>query len=37
MVGQGQGRLVDAAEPEVLALLREFPAILATVIAERIG
>ena len=31
------GSIVDAVEPEVLALLREFPTMPATVIAERIG
>ena len=32
-----KGSIVDAVEPEVLELLREFPAMPATVIAERIG
>ena len=32
-----KGSIVDAVEPEVLALLREFPDMPATVIAERIG
>ena len=32
-----KGSLVDAVEPDVLALLREFPLMPATVIAERIG
>jgi transposase len=31
------GSVVDAVEPEILALLREFPEMPATVIAERIG
>jgi transposase len=31
------GSIVDAVEPEILALLREFPEMPATVIAERIG
>jgi transposase len=33
----GKGSIVDAVEPKVLELLREFPAMPATVIAERIG
>jgi transposase len=32
-----KGSIVDAVEPRVLELLREFPAMPATVIAERIG
>jgi transposase len=32
-----KGSIVDAVEPEVLALLREFPDMPATVIAERVG
>ena len=32
-----KGSIVDAVEPQVLELLREFPAMPATVIAERIG
>src|SRR5215211_7082985 len=32
-----KGSAVDAFEPQVLELLREFPAMPATVIAERIG
>jgi transposase len=31
-----KGSIVDAVEPEILALLREFPTMPATVIAERI-
>jgi transposase len=31
-----KGSVVDAAEPEILALLKEFPTMPATVIAERI-
>jgi transposase len=34
---QAKGSIVDAVEPRVLELLREFPAMPATVIAERIG
>jgi transposase len=34
---RGKGSIVDGVEPEVLALLREFPSMPATVIAERIG
>jgi transposase len=33
----GTGSLVDAVEPAIRALLGEFPAMPATVIAERIG
>lgn len=33
----GTGSIVDAIEPQVLELLREFPSMPATVIAERIG
>jgi hypothetical protein len=32
-----KGSLVDAVEPQIRALLEEFPRMLATVIAERIG
>ena len=32
-----KGSLVDAVEPQILVLLREFPTMPATVIAERIG
>ncbi len=32
-----KGSIVDAVEPDILALLREFPTMPATVIAERIG
>ena len=32
-----KGSIVDAVEPAVLALLREFPDMATTVIAERIG
>ena len=32
-----KGSIVDAVEPEILELLREFPDMAATVIAERIG
>ena len=32
-----KGSIVDAVEPDVLELLREFPTMPATVIAERIG
>src|SRR5262245_32548745 len=32
-----KGSIVDVVEPAVLALLREFPSMPATVIAERIG
>jgi transposase len=32
-----KGSIVDAVEGEILALLREFPTMAATVIAERIG
>ena len=34
---QGPGSIVDAVEPQIRELLREFPAMPATVIAERIG
>ena len=33
----GRGSIVDAAEPQIRALLAEFPDMPATVIAERIG
>jgi transposase len=33
----GTGSIVDAVEPQILALLREFPSMPATVIAERVG
>jgi transposase len=33
----GTGSIVDGVEPQILALLREFPSMPATVIAERIG
>ena len=33
----GSGSIVDAVEPQVRALLKEFPQMPATVIAERIG
>jgi transposase len=36
-VRAAKGSVVDAVEPRVLELLREFPAMPATVIAERIG
>jgi transposase len=36
-VRAGGGSIVDAAEPAIRALLREFPDMPATVIAERIG
>jgi GTP-sensing pleiotropic transcriptional regulator CodY len=36
-VREGSGSIVDAVEPQVLELLRAFPAMPATVIAERIG
>ncbi len=36
-VRTGTGSVVDAAEPQIRALLREFPQMPATVIAERIG
>jgi transposase len=32
-----KGSIVDAVEPEILGLLREFPKMPATVIAERVG
>lgn len=32
-----KGSIVDAVEPEILELLREFPRMPATVIAERVG
>ena len=32
-----KGSIVDEVEPQLLALLREFPSMPATVIAERIG
>ena len=32
-----KGSIVDAVEPQILELLREFPDMAATVIAERIG
>ena len=32
-----KGSIVDAVEPEILELLREFPDMAATVIAERVG
>ena len=32
-----RGSIVDAVEPEILKLLREFPDMPATVIAERVG
>ena len=31
------GSIVDAVEPQIVGLLREFPSMPATVIAERIG
>lgn len=34
---EGRGSLVDAVEPRIRALLREFPRMPATVVAERIG
>ncbi len=34
---EGKGLLVDAVEPRMLELLREFPDMPATVIAERVG
>jgi IS30 family transposase len=34
-VRKGSGSIVDAVEPQVLELLRAFPAMPATVIAER--
>ncbi len=34
---QRKGSVVDAVEPEILELLREFPDMAATVVAERIG
>lgn len=34
---QGPGSVVDAVEPEIRALLSEFPLMPAMVIAERIG
>ena len=34
---QRKGSIVDAVEPAILELLREFPDMAATVIAERIG
>jgi hypothetical protein len=34
---EATGSIVDAVEPDVLALLREFPSMPVTVIAERIG
>ena len=36
-VRAAKGSVVDAVEPAVVELLREFPAMPATVIAERIG
>jgi transposase len=36
-VRAAKGSIVDVVEPQVLELLREFPAMPATVIAERIG
>src|SRR5690606_41220460 len=33
----GKGSIVDAVEPQVRALLQQFPDMPATVIAERIG
>jgi transposase len=36
-VRTGTGSIVDAAEPQIRALLQEFPQMPATVIAERIG
>jgi transposase len=36
-VRAGSGSIVDAVEPQVRALLAEFPQMPATVIAERIG
>lgn len=33
----GTGSIVDAVEPQILGLLREFPSMPATVIADRIG
>lgn len=33
----GTGSIVDAVEPQILELLREFPSMPATVIADRIG
>ena len=32
-----KGSIVDDAEPEILKLLKEFPDMAATVIAERVG
>ena len=32
-----RGSIVDAAEPQIRALLKEFPEMPATVIAQRIG
>lgn len=32
-----KGSAVDAVEPQIRTLLKEFPQMLATVIAERIG
>lgn len=32
-----KGSIVDAVEPEILELLREFPDMAATVVAERVG
>ena len=37
MCGRGPGSIVDAVEPQIRALLKEFPEMPATVIAERIG
>ena len=34
---EGPGSIVDAVEPEIRQLLREFPDMPATVIAERVG
>ena len=34
---EATGSIVDAVEPRVLELLREFPTMPATVIAERVG
>jgi transposase len=36
-VRNGSGSIVDAVEPQIRALLKEFPQMPATVIAERIG
>ena len=36
-VRAGSGSIVDAAEPQIRGLLKEFPDMPATVIAERIG